>query len=346
MLQFDPIATYRDYDHVSAADYLDSLRFPATARRMLFDVFARSFFNREETMSAAELLMMFHFYFFGNPEGLVFDVARRPLSIGLWAPLGAYLEDRGVRFAFGEEVLEVARAGAGFAIATTERRDTHDACVLALSVPGLKRLIAASTTLDAPRLRTEVASLDVTLPFVVWRLWLDAPTAPTRPPFAGTTGAGLIDNISLFHRLEDESRAWAAVTGGAVVELHAYAVPADADDDEIRRDLLAGLHRLYPETRGARQVAERYMRGNDCPAFTVGSWALRPQVTTEIDCLVLAGDFVKLAVPSALMERAVMSGMIAANHLLALRGISGAPIWSVPRRGMLRAPGRRLKWAG
>ena len=31
------------------------------ARRMLFDVFAHSFFNPEEEMSAAELLMMFHF---------------------------------------------------------------------------------------------------------------------------------------------------------------------------------------------------------------------------------------------------------------------------------------------
>ena len=46
------------------------------ARRMMFDVFSHSFFNPEEHMSAADLLMMFHFYFSGNPEGLIFDVSK------------------------------------------------------------------------------------------------------------------------------------------------------------------------------------------------------------------------------------------------------------------------------
>src|SRR5690606_447609 len=45
MLAYDPEQTYAAYDHMSAAEYLDSLRFPPQARRMLFDVFAHSFFN-------------------------------------------------------------------------------------------------------------------------------------------------------------------------------------------------------------------------------------------------------------------------------------------------------------
>ena len=48
------------------------------ARQMLFSVFAHSFFNPEERMSAADLVAMFHFYFLGNPEGLVFDVQTEP----------------------------------------------------------------------------------------------------------------------------------------------------------------------------------------------------------------------------------------------------------------------------
>ena len=43
-------------------------------------------------LSAAELLMMFHFYFTGNPEGLVFDVARRPMSTAFWQPFERWLE--------------------------------------------------------------------------------------------------------------------------------------------------------------------------------------------------------------------------------------------------------------
>lgn len=94
----------------------------------------------------------------------------------------------------------------------------------------------------------------------------------------------------------------------------------------------------YPETRGARIVAERYLQRRDCPAFAAGSWTSRPGVATDIDGLALAGDFVKLAMPSALMERAATSGMLAANLLLARRGVAGEPIWSVPPRGALARP--------
>jgi carotenoid phi-ring synthase / carotenoid chi-ring synthase len=347
MLRFDTDRTYAAYDSLTAGQYLDGLGFPEPVRRTLFDVFAHSFFNPEATMSAAELLMMFHFYLFGNPEGLVFDVARRPFSVGLWQPLGAYLAARGAELALGEEVTAIERAaGSDFSIATAAgRRDRASACVLALPVPPLRRLVAASPGLDGRRLRSTVASLDVTLPFAVWRLWLDAPVSPDRAPFAGTTGVGLLDNISLYHLFEDESRAWAARTGGAVVELHAYAIPRDTAEGDIRRELRAGLHRCYPETRQARVVAERYLERRDCPAFTAGSWTDRPGVETDVDGLALAGDFVKLPVPSALMERAATSGMMAANHLLARRGVAGAPIWSVPRRGVLaRAAGWR-SWA-
>lgn len=349
MLRFDVERTYAAYDGRTAKAYLDRLGFPAVARRFLFDVFAHSFFNPEAEMSAAELLMMFHFYLFANPEGLVFDVARRPFSTGLWQPLARYLAARGARLRVGEDVVAIGRRARGFTIATAEGvRDDVDACVLALSVPGLKRLIDASSEVVAPALRASVASLDVTAPFAVWRLWLAAPTAPGRAPFVGTTAIGLLDNISLYHRFEDESRAWAARTGGAVVELHAYAIPPGTGDDVVRRELRAGLDRCYPELRGARVVTERYLARRDCPAFAPGSFARRPSVETDVDDLVLAGDHVKLAVPAALMERAATSGMLAANALLARRRVAGEPIWSVPRRGVLAGgTGRpRRRWPG
>jgi isorenieratene synthase len=96
MLRFDPQRTYALFDGMNAAAYLDSLAFPLAARRMLFDVFSHSFFNPEAEMSAAELLMMFHFYFTGNLEGLIFDVSRRPFSRAIWEPFAAWLSAQGV----------------------------------------------------------------------------------------------------------------------------------------------------------------------------------------------------------------------------------------------------------
>ena len=74
MLAYDGDDTYARMDSTSAAAYLDSVKFPEEARRMLFEVFAHSFFNPQDQMSAAEMLMMFHLYFCGSAEGILFNV--------------------------------------------------------------------------------------------------------------------------------------------------------------------------------------------------------------------------------------------------------------------------------
>jgi len=83
----------------------------------------------------------------------------------------------------------------------------------------------------------------------------------------------------------------------------------------------------------------------DCPAFPPGSMRLRPTARTAIADVALAGDYVSVPMPCALMERAAVSGFIAANTLLARQGVAPEPIRSVPREGLL-APLRFLRRAG
>ena len=56
---------------------------------------------------------------------------------------------------------------------------------------------------------------------------------------------------------------------------------------------------------------------------------------TPTDRLTLAGDFVHLDFPAALMEKAAASGLLAANRLLARWEVVPEPLWSVPRYGPL-----------
>lgn len=339
MLRFEPERTYERFDAMSAETYLRSLRFPDTARRMLFDVFSHSFFNPESELSAAELLMSFHFYFTGNAEGLIFDVANQPLTAAIWQPFEAWLRGRGVQVITGSAVSEVVRTSDG-------RLRVHhagppvdaDDVVIALDVRGLQQLVAASPALAA---LSGVQSLQLTRPFAVLRLWLQQPVAPERAAFAGTTGVGLLDNISCYERFQDESAAWAAAHGGSVVELHAYAVPPDLEESAVRADLIAGLHAFYPETRGVRILDELMLIRQDCPAFPPGSMRQRPTPQTALPDVTLAGDYVAVPLPCALMERATVSGFIAANSLLARHGVAPEPIRSVPRQGLL-AP---LAWS-
>ncbi|HVK36099.1 MAG TPA: FAD-dependent oxidoreductase, partial [Microlunatus sp.] len=96
LLDVDFPRTFSDHDGESAAAFLDRLRFPDKARHLALEVFSRSFFARPEDFSAGELVGMFHTYFLGSSEGLLFDVPVDDYDTVLWAPLGDYLERLGV----------------------------------------------------------------------------------------------------------------------------------------------------------------------------------------------------------------------------------------------------------
>ena len=201
-------------------------------------------------MSAGELLMMFHFYFSGNPEGLIFDVSKQPFSTSIWGPLGDYLSWLGVDVRTGCTVSRVAKgAERKWSVDLNGEMVEADHVVLALTVPGLQAVVAESPDLDDAGFRRSVEGLALTHPFVVWRLWYDRPAEPGRQPFVGTTGVGWLDNISVYNLFEDESRDWAERTGGSVVELHAYAVDPGMDEPAIREDLLNAPPHLLPRVR-------------------------------------------------------------------------------------------------
>ena len=341
MMRFHPRDTYERLDGHSATEYLDRLRMPPAARRMLFEVFARSFFDPEDEMSAAELLMRFHLYFMGSSEGLLFDVVTEAFPDSIWRPMTRYLDGLGVdvRLGVAVEALDPPGPGAGRWRLHTAAGDPAeaDAVVLAATVGGLQAMVGASPAVGDDAWRRSVAGLRRARSFAVWRLWLDRPVDADRPVFAGTAGMGLLDNVSLLHRYQGDSRRWAMRTGGSVVELHAYALPSDRAGDEaaVKADLRARLHVLYPETAAAAVVEDRYLVRADAPAFPPGSHAARPTVETPVPGLALAGDMVRLDFPSALMERAVASGVMAANSVLRRWGVAPEPVWSVRTRGLL-----------
>lgn len=326
-----PLATvrvprvYEQLDHLDAASFLSAINFPAAARHLAFEVFSRSFFADPSELSAAELATMFHLYFLGSSEGLLFDVPAEPFPQALWNPLGDHLSGRGVDLRLGTAVREVVREDDGFFVDGTR----FDAAVLACDVAGLRRIVATSPGLGTPSWRAAVAGLRTAPPFVVRRLWLDRPVRADRPAFLGTGGLPPLDNISVLDRYEGEARRWAARTGGSVVEVHAYASPDGAGLDER-------LHELYPETAAARVLGEITVTRQDCPLFPVGGFATRPAVVTPEPGLVLAGDAIRVDLPVALMERAATTGWAAANELLTGWGVAGHPLRSVPNRGRLR----------
>ncbi|MBF6338851.1 FAD-dependent oxidoreductase [Nocardia abscessus] len=337
---------YHRIDHLDAETFLRRVNFPDAARHLAFEVFSRSFFVAPQQMSAAELAMMFHIYFLGSSEGLIFDVAEDNFDVSLWTPLADYLtaphvpERPGtVTFHMGVSVDRIdTDVSTGFRLVDdTDAEIIADTVVLAVDVAGLRRIVAASPTLGNAPWRAQVAQMAVAPSFAVHRLWLNQPVRIDRPSFLGIGNLDPLDNISVVDRYERQAADWARRNGGSVVELHAYAVadeiPRDAARHAVRDRLLARLYEIYPETAEARIVGENMLWRQDCPRFAPGDFARRPGVSTPHPRLVLAGDGIRVDLPVALMERAATTGWIAANTLLRQWAGAGHDLQTVPDHG-------------
>ncbi|HEY6745576.1 MAG TPA: FAD-dependent oxidoreductase [Mycobacteriales bacterium] len=337
LLEFDRAATYAELDGTSAKEFLDRLAMPDRARAVLFEVFGHSFFNREESFSAAELVAQFHFYFLANPEGLGMDVTTDDHGSCIWDPFGAILSRLGVDVRTGTAVDRLERAATGWR-AVAQGGSTVDAqhAVLALDPAALATVVAASSGLP-PALVAEAATLTTSAPYAVARYWTDRPVEADRPVFSGVSREPTLDSISVYSRMEDGARQWAGRTGGEVLELHAYAAPDGLTAEEAADRMWAELTGLWPEA-GRLRVLDRETRvGLDAPGFPPGSDGTRPGVRTGDPTLLLAGDWVRLPFASALMERAATTGVLAANDVLTRAGARAEPVTTVRPRGLLAA---------
>ena len=304
---------------------------------------------------------MFHTYFLGSAEGLLFDVPDDDYDTALWAPLGRYLHRLGVEVRTGghrsseldldgEPTAGVGRPGSGERLAA-------DAVVLATDpAPPRRWSVPASRdggTGRPPTSADRVAATRNAPPFAVWRLWLDRAVRRERPAFLGTSGFGPLDNVTVLERFEAGARAvgrrrpavrwssctrtpcrsrWRSTSSGP------GCGPSSAGS--IRR-------RATAASVGARSGWSRA----DCPLVSTEPWHLRPGVLTPDPRLVLAGDGIRCDYPVALMERAATTGFLAANALAGrlgpgrprpVDGADGGPARTDPvGRPAVAAPDRR-----
>jgi isorenieratene synthase len=212
-----------------------------------------------------------------------------------------------------------------------------DYVVAACEVRGLQRLIGASDFADVPELRARVASLGEADPYVVWRMWLDRPVAAERLPFYTTARFAYTDSLALYSQFQEPFVSWARRNRASVVEVHAYAIaPAQQKSpSQIRATMWRELMAMLPELDGARVLHDVFQQQSNFTRWAPGDHALRPGTTTPIANLMLAGDHVRLDVPAALMEAAVIAGRLAANAIFAHEGLRQVAIPTVAPKGPL-----------
>jgi isorenieratene synthase len=330
-LEYEQAVTFARYDHLSFAQFDAHARLPPSLK-LSFNTFSRAFFADEDKLSLAELVKCFHFYYLSQDGGLVYDYPTRDYEPALLAPVRDELLAAGAQVRMGTSVEALEERDAGWAV----NGEAFAQVVLATDVVGAKAIMTGAKSPKLPALRQSFERLVPGQRYAVLRLWTDRDVREGLPVFVITDKFRVLDAVATYHRLEEESAAYVKAHGGAVLELHCYAVPEELGGEaELRAAFLDELVRFFPELAGLKVHAEHLQLKRNFTAFHVGMDALRPTVDSGAPGLFFAGDWVKLPFPAMLLEAAFSSGLVAANRILAAHGLREEPVDSVPLKGLM-----------
>jgi len=333
-VRFDMEHTYKAFDAIPFGRFCEEAELPSELR-LSFRTFARAFFSDEADLSTADVLRAFHFYYLSHDHGLLYDYPAGDYETTLLAPIRAHLEAHGVELRLSSPVSSIAQ-GEGKRLRIG--REEYDWIVLAADIPGMQSIVEGSPWLREvnPDFVRNMQALRTSHGYAVWRIWVDRDVRAGLPTFINVDRKRVLDSVTLYHRVTDEASNWVDANGGAVLELHSYALPPDIDGDaEIRRVFLDELHHYFPELEGLVIADEVLQVRRDFPAFAPGQHAHRPASEVPVKGLLMAGDWVRLPYPMTHMEAAYVSGLLCANAVFRDLGLREQMISTVAPRGLL-----------
>ncbi|NES23534.1 MAG: FAD-dependent oxidoreductase [Symploca sp. SIO3E6] len=441
--------SFQRLDDVSVSDWVQS-DFPQGLYDLYFLPFAKSSLNAPDELSVGELMQFFHFYFFGNPEGLAFNGTRQDMGTSLVQPIAEAIELRGGKivteatvssinwqqeqikslsyqqgsaqsnvpfwvkrngllidpqmeyYGAGDRVFaaesgttvaislscthqgctvqrqadgkylcpchgavydsqgqvlagpakrdlprfqitqrtedEVQLLGVSSAAPTVQQTIEADYYVFATDVPGVQQLLRLGTGEVNQQVYNQVEQLAIADPFAVARFWFDQDFEWEHSDFTSLSGYQLTDSITLYHRIQDQFIAWHQKTGGSVVELHAYCYKEKEfpHQQALLTTFEEELYEIVPELKEANMLHRELVNQKNFSGYPPGSYAQRPETCSYASNLFFAGDWVKMPFPCGLMERAISSGLLAANEIIHREGRQRRQLLSVNPEGILR----------
>ncbi len=333
LLRYHPIKTFEKYDSISFEQFAKQTAMP-NHMRLVFNSFTRAFFAEPHKMSLAELIKGFHFYFLSNDDGLIYDVLNDDFEHTFLKPIEDFLLQHHVNIQRNTSIEKIEYVDEKFIV----NNETFDYCILSLDVKHLKPLVQNSTGLEKYTfLQTNMNEIKCTDRYAVLRIWTDTfEVNQTLPYFIFTDRLQCLDSVTFYHKMEKESEAWSTKNNGGIFELHSYSLPDDLKNDtDIKQQLLNELFHYFPELIKMQIKHEYFQHKDDFPAFHLNQHKNRPTIQTEIPNLFFAGDWVKLPVPSMLMEASYTSGSMASNFIFKQENLQENLLESVYGYGLL-----------
>jgi len=213
-----------------------------------------------------------------------------------------------------------------------------DYYVFATDVPGVQQLFKLGEGEVNQQVLSQVEKLKVADPFAVARFWFDRDFDWEHSNFTSLSGYQLTYSITLYHRIQEQFIAWHQKTGGSVVELHAYCYKEKQfpNQQALLTTFEDELYEIVPKLKQANMLHRELVNQKNFSGYPPGSYAERPETKTNVSNLIFAGDWVKMPFPCGLMERAISSGLLAANEILNQEGLQRRSLLSVNPEGILK----------
>ncbi|MEM1426899.1 MAG: FAD-dependent oxidoreductase, partial [Cyanobacteria bacterium P01_H01_bin.130] len=212
-----------------------------------------------------------------------------------------------------------------------------DYFVFAADVRGVKHLFDLGEGEMAPDVGDRIAKLPIADPFAVARFWFDRDFPWSQSEFTSLSGYRLTDSITRYHKIQDDYIAWHEKTGGSVVELHAYCYKEKEFPTQtaLLETFKEELYDLVPELQDAQILHQQLVNQKNFSGYPPNSYRDRPSSRSGAPNLFFAGDWVKMPFPCGLMERAVSSGLLAANEICHDEGLQRRTLYTVRPQGIL-----------
>jgi isorenieratene synthase len=222
--------------------------------------------------------------------------------------------------------------------------------VLALDAPNAAKLLQSS-----PATAERAANLVFPrgMPTAIVRLWFDRP--PAHGAEAGIySGDFILDNFFWLDRIQEPFVRWRRATGGSAIEAHIYGPPEllEEPDASLLARAIIEVQATFPELRGHRIFQHIQRNAATHTLLGLAPAEQHPGIELPWAGLFCCGDWVRHPNPSLFLERAVTTGIAAANAVLQARGLAPWPILPHPRpepfagwvEGLMRR-GRRARKA-
>ena len=297
------------------------------------------------------------FYTLMRRDSWIFSYMPADGGTNITEPIAEKITALGGQIEMGAEASRVRRQNSGWAIEYSQNGEIKEISspklILAMDAPNTKKLVENSHDLAKPR----PLFWPEGLANAIVRVWYDA--SPKKGAEGGIfTGDFIIHNFFWLHRINNQYRKWHNHTGGSAIEVHIYG-PQDIleePDTVLLSKATADIQAAFPELRGHRihQTLQRNPANHTLPA--VGPQDQHLGIQSPWENIYCCGDWVRDTTPAFFLERAAVTGILAANQILEKHALAPWPLIKHPapekfvgwierqmKKGRLRKRRRQIK---